>query len=308
MITDFQLKDFGVQGIYQSQDFDPHNYKHTCYGQGTDAESALDVLLENLATSGFDLTGLEGRIKDEWSPSTEEGDGATTYYCLGIMFNPLYEGFDGLYREAYERNWDDEHKSLRAMRKELQTQCNERLFAEKKKRQPRKRVHFDTLPEEVSQAIVDDIKSSAMFLEVERLDGEVKKEKEIRESLLNTMARSVEMVPDQTCSYRLRTVSSGSYGSQGYGAMKYARGALEPLLDMLEGHGFTARILLSNHRTATGSFGINHCDYALWSNCPPWMFDAANRCLSLHDWADSLKRRCVNPLVYNAFLPDSCVL
>jgi hypothetical protein len=303
MITDFQLKDFGIQGIYECQDLGTHSYKHSCYGYGTDAESALDDLLETLATRGFDVTGLEGRIKDEWSPSEEEDD----YYVLGLMFNTLRH-INVLYQEAYGRNWDDEYDSLHAMQKQLQDQCDDRIYIEQKKRQPRKRVHFDQLPPEVANAIVDGIKSSAMYLEVERLADEVEAEKKVREGLLDTMARSVGMVPDQTCSYRLQTVSSGTYGSQGYGAMKYARGALEPLLDMLEGHGFTARILAVNCHRGTGQFGIDHCDYALWANCPPWMFDAANRCLSLHDWADSLKRRCVNPLVYNPFLPDFCQL
>jgi hypothetical protein len=213
-----------------------------------------------------------------------------------------------LYQVVFNRDWDDEYKSLHDMRKQLQDQCDERLHAERKKRQPRKRVHFDPLPEDVVKAIVDDIKSSPMFLEVERLEAEVEREKTEREKYLDFAAGKIGMEPDPNAMHRLQGSTSLSYGSQGYGAMKYARGVLEPLLDMLEGHGFDAHIQSTNHRRGTGTFAIDHCDYELWANCPDWMFDAAHRGLSLADAVASMKRRCINPLVYNPFLPDDCRL
>jgi hypothetical protein len=89
MITDFSIQDFGLEhtqcfpGIgtaYTGYDF--------CdYGVGTDAESALDDLLECMATTGYDVSGLEGRIKSEWDPDQEEGAGESYLYHLGLLWN-----------------------------------------------------------------------------------------------------------------------------------------------------------------------------------------------------------------------------
>jgi len=58
-------------------------------GLGTDAESALDCLLHNLQDHGYDVEGLEARIKAVWNPSTGEGNGATTFYHLYLVFKSL---------------------------------------------------------------------------------------------------------------------------------------------------------------------------------------------------------------------------
>jgi len=87
MITDFEIRDFGVMDARVTPTVLAYRgYSCACYGRGTDAESALDDLLEYMATHGFDITGLEGRIKSRWEPSMEEGAG-DTQYKFGIMFN-----------------------------------------------------------------------------------------------------------------------------------------------------------------------------------------------------------------------------
>ncbi len=91
MITDFQICDFGITSIFDCPEFDPelhpNHFKRAACGEGTDAESALDDLLEGLSVLR-DITGLEGRIKSEWNPSMEEGDwDEDTQYKFGIMFN-----------------------------------------------------------------------------------------------------------------------------------------------------------------------------------------------------------------------------
>ena len=89
MITDFEICDFGIDSIFECPDF-PINlsgYQRAFCGAGTDAESALDDLLEGLSVQHV-ITGLEGRIKSEWSPSMEEGDwDKDTQYKFGIMFD-----------------------------------------------------------------------------------------------------------------------------------------------------------------------------------------------------------------------------
>jgi hypothetical protein len=55
-------------------------------GVGTDAESALDDMLHLMQEQDFDITGLEGQIKEGWEPSTDEGDGVGCYYHFGIIY------------------------------------------------------------------------------------------------------------------------------------------------------------------------------------------------------------------------------
>ena len=89
MITDFEICEFGVTSIFECPDFPLsfNGFQHAFWGRGTDAESALDDLLESLSAY-YDVTGLEGRIKSEWGPSMREGDfDEDTHYKLGIMFN-----------------------------------------------------------------------------------------------------------------------------------------------------------------------------------------------------------------------------
>ena len=54
-------------------------------GVGTDAESALDDMLNTMQEQDYDITGLEGQIKEGWEPSQEEGWGHF-YYHFGIIF------------------------------------------------------------------------------------------------------------------------------------------------------------------------------------------------------------------------------
>ena len=55
-------------------------------GVGTDAESALDDMLYLMQEDDFDITGLEGQIREGWEPSQEEGNGCDFYYHFGIVF------------------------------------------------------------------------------------------------------------------------------------------------------------------------------------------------------------------------------
>jgi hypothetical protein len=90
MITDFKLVDFDVMVLdeFLAEFIDYEGFQQSEIGVGTDAESALDDLLESLSDFS-DVTGLEGRIKSEWEPSSEEGDCDITYYCIRLLFNEV---------------------------------------------------------------------------------------------------------------------------------------------------------------------------------------------------------------------------
>lgn len=209
------------------------------------------------------------------------------------------------YQKIYDRNWNDELKSLSAMRRQLQADYEAAILAEKKRRQPRARVNFHPPPDDVAQEILDTFMSSPMYQEILRLEAEIKREKDNRERLLDAAAGYVTFEPVE-CMHRLKT--SSSYSTQGYGAMTYAKGALEPYADHLRGLGFTVHIRETNQQPPQGQWGCASADYELWADCPPWMFDAARRTLTLGSAINSMKHRCINPLVYNPFLPDWCRL
>jgi hypothetical protein len=207
------------------------------------------------------------------------------------------------YAAIYDRDFTDEYESLRALREQAQTDYEDRIRAEQKRRQPRARVRFKPLPDDVMERLRDEVLSEPLCQEINRLETELEEEKERREKLLEAMAPQVAMKPDDAM-HRVKTSSSYTYSTQGYGAMKYARGVLEPIADHLERLGFEVYIRQVNFRRGTGSFATDHADYELWASCPPWMFDAAYRRLTLDDAVASMKRRCLNPRVYNPFLPE----
>ena len=89
----FEIVDMGIRnGIETSRDEILLTIKKSLLfnaytvGVGTDAESALDDMLFLMQDSGFDVSGLEGQIKEEWEPSQDEGDGENYYYHFGIVY------------------------------------------------------------------------------------------------------------------------------------------------------------------------------------------------------------------------------
>lgn len=207
------------------------------------------------------------------------------------------------YAAVYDRDFTDERKSILAMQQNLDAEYRAAILAEQKKRQPRKRTHFEPLADAIQEEILERFRSSATYKEIMRLDAEVDREKENREKLLTAMAEGVVFEPVE-CMHRVKFSSSYGYSSQGYGAMRYAKGVLEPHADHLRGLGFEVHIREVNYQPGTGQFACPSADYELWANCPPWMFDAASRRLTLGAAVDSWKARQINPLVYNPFLPD----
>ncbi|MHC4297974.1 MAG: hypothetical protein ACYS7Y_11775 [Planctomycetota bacterium] len=275
------------------------------HGWGTDADSALDHLFHNLREYGYEVTAkLVRGITDQYHPTCHEGDGEETHYHLY-----LHIGCTNMsYESVYTRQWDDEYRSLRDMRHLAQERFNEAIKAEQKRRQPRARTRFKDLPPEVYAKIREEALNSPLVREVHRLKAELEREKETKEKLLRQMAPQVAMVPDTDAWHHVASRSSGSFSSQGYGAMKYAKGDLEVMQDMLRSRGFDSYIRMRNYRKGTGIFAIDHCDYELWANCPKWMYDAATRTYPMSAAVESMKARCLNPFVYNPFLPEECRL
>ena len=207
------------------------------------------------------------------------------------------------YQAIYDRNWDAERKSLHAMRTQLEAEYRAAILAEQKRRQPRARVNFKPLPDDVAQGILGRFRSSAMYQEILRLEEEIDQETKNRERLLDASAKDVVFEPVQ-CMHRVKVSYSSGYSSQGYGNCTYAKGELESYADHLRGLGFAVYIRETNYRPAEGQWGCSSCDYELWADCPPWMFDAASRTLTMGAAVASMKTRCIDPMVYDPILPD----
>lgn len=87
-IADFLLLDFGVQREIELRNNPADSgYSHWEMGIGTDAESAMDDLLESLAYWNCYTEGLSARIRKAWNPTDLEGVGPDTAYQICLLYN-----------------------------------------------------------------------------------------------------------------------------------------------------------------------------------------------------------------------------
>lgn len=103
----------------------------------------------------------------------------------------------------------------------------------------------------------------------------------------------------------MHRVSSGSYGSQGYGATRYARQSAKRFAGSIRAEGFDAEVKEVNGHTSK-RWGIYYADYEVWGNLESWQIDAIQRRskMSLLEWAVACWKGGTNPKVYSPFLPD----
>jgi len=103
----FEVVDMGIRngmGTPREELIDaiknPNLFNGYVAGVGTDAESALEDMFHLMQECDYDITGLEGQIKERWNPSSDEGDGKNCYYHFGIIF--MYENIpeDRIHRIA----------------------------------------------------------------------------------------------------------------------------------------------------------------------------------------------------------------
>jgi hypothetical protein len=208
-----------------------------------------------------------------------------------------------VYAKVYANDNQGERGQLRAAKRQAQADFDARILDEQKRRQPRARKNFKMLPDETLEAIREEF--SGTVERIKQIEKQLDDADERREQLFSELAPMVHMEPC-AASHRLQTSSSYTYSTQGWGAMKYAKGVLVPLEDHLKRLGFEVHIRQVNHkRIGSGSFSTDHCEWELWANCEPWMFDAAERLLTLDEAVASWKSRSINFLVYNPFLADS---
>lgn len=209
------------------------------------------------------------------------------------------------YAEAYEavefNRFLDER---RERRRDAQAEFSERIEAEQKKRQPRRRVNFDPLSDEWIAALRDEL---LVKYNCEDDDATAKRMREGREVLLEGLAPHVEFIGEPLRWWKVDSSSTSTYRSQGYGMHGYAKAALKPMREWLRHLGLVAEIRWRMRFKGTGPYNCGDGgDYELWANCPEWMADAAKRQLTF-DFASKAMGRTVNPQVFNPFLPHEMV-
>lgn len=214
-----------------------------------------------------------------------------------------------IYKSVFDRDFTGSTNSLRAMQGLLQDKLDILVRMEQKKREPRQRKHFERLPKEEYDKLVEEVKNCPMWGEQDRLAELIKGDQDRKERLLQELYPKVRHCPIDQFNL-LKTSSSYSYATQGYGAMKYAEGVLSPLMDFLPTLGYSVHLrkVRCEQVSAGHSMSIDHATFELWANCELWAYDAAKRSLKLPAIIQSLKDRQINPLVYHPGLPDWCRL
>ena len=124
-----------------------------------------------------------------------------------------------------------------------------------------------------------------------------------REAVLTELVPQVEFIGDPLWWWKVKTSSTSTYRSQGYGMHGYAKGALNPMRDWLKQLGFATSVRWKLHFKGEGPYNCGDGgDYQLWANCPEWMADVAERTLT---WETASKAMYpLNPKVYNPFLSN----
>jgi len=116
-------------------------------------------------------------------------------------------------------------------------------------------------------------------------------------SVLDANCENVDMTPAESMSV-MRSSNTSTYASQGFGAHKYARSALNSDYRILSDAGFTVEVTESESGRVTY--------FSLMANATDYQLDALRRLDngSLLEWAVRCWKSGTNPKVYNPFLPD----
>jgi hypothetical protein len=127
--------------------------------------------------------------------------------------------------------------------------------------------------------------------------------------LLDALAPQADRAPQPEMT-QLRESNASTYSSQTQ-QNKYARHALAADEEVLTRAGFTTEVVVINESRGHTAYGWDYHtqDYGLRANATEWQLDAVRRSVSLTtgEWIDLLKRRGVNPMVYDPFLPPEAV-
>jgi hypothetical protein len=157
-------------------------------------------------------------------------------------------------------------------------------------------------------AIDEELMREVRALFTERAEGmttDHKAAREASEEEVNLAAEGYIPHPEEWGRWTLlATTYSGTYSSQGFGAMKYAHEAAERKAEDARGHGVGARVE-KKARKAEGRWGIEHGEFLVWVDTDELGAEALRRKpgIPLREWVRRCWARGVNPRVMSPFLP-----
>jgi hypothetical protein len=182
--------------------------------------------------------------------------------------------------------------------REYDTRFNNELEVEFKKLFPRRK-KFD--PTKLSEDIVEPIRKKYQDIALSNFKAKLKQITLLRK-LLNTLANEIVIIPSEEL-HKLKVSSASTYSSQGWGANKYAREALNDEVLILEKQGYRYEVRKELSWDAPDCPWYN---YQLWANITEWQFDCILRKTDFDElqWAIDCWKKGVNPKVYNPFLSN----
>lgn len=124
------------------------------------------------------------------------------------------------------------------------------------------------------------------------------------ETELNRLAEEEEIPITDTLNL-CHTSYSSTYGSQGFGASRYAENAAALRADHARMQGVIAEVQPVGDMRRDRTYGIQYQDYGVYVNTSEVGWEMINRrpALTLKDWLKTCWKRGVNPRVYNPMLP-----
>ncbi len=208
-------------------------------------------------------------------------------------------------KSAEDNSLFDKHN---AVQKTLNAEFEVVVQAEWKKTQGRKKYSFG----KAAIALPNFAELKAPF--VVRADAIAKEQDAESEALkkrLDKLAEQIEITPDMKLAEKATWTmygsrSTGDYGSQGFGAEKYAREAARGVLDHLEANGIAGEIREDRREpNIVCGWSMSCVTFQVYAACSATVCEIVRRKpgVSLVEWVRLQWKRGVNPRVTNPFLP-----
>ena len=205
-----------------------------------------------------------------------------------------------LWQENKELNWTPE------LIKDVQESYEVAILALHKKLFNRKAKDFSKAWNHLKSEFENELRETQTPFENEsksRYEA-LKAKKELNEKDLELFARG--FTPEkQSKKFLLKISEAWAYHTQGWGANKYARQALNEDIKFLEILGFECEVKTVNQHNTGGQFSSYHEDYQLWANITEFDFyllKKSGKFISVLNWAFLCWKSGTNPKVYFQFL------
>lgn len=200
--------------------------------------------------------------------------------------------YNALYQECYEKK-NAASANLRAFRRQANDVWDAAIHAEQKRRQPTKRKHFEPLPEQVKLDLKEKYQRK-FFPKNARLNKVLKTWK----GILKLLADHVTPVADTTAMHMIKR--HAAYDYTGTSRNFKATQDRDATVLALKCAGFKVHVQTvtetyesREHWTHTTTQEAHI--YYIWSNCPPWFWEAASDRYEWDRWVKDAVQYAADP-------------